>query len=142
MVADPDYGKSASMLAQVGYCHSTTALRRSGSRRPGVHATARHRCRRRRRSKTLLKLDDQNVLTGANATEAKLKQLHGPRILHMATHGFFLNDKEIGAAALEAGGLHARPTPRAARRESAAALGTRAGRCQRAPLGSEMTTAS
>ena len=29
-----------------------------------------------------------------------LKQLHGPRILHVATHGFFLNDKEMAAPAL------------------------------------------
>jgi CHAT domain-containing protein len=51
--------------------------------------------------KTLLKLGDQNVLTQARATEAKVKQLHGPAILHFATHGFFLNDKEMADFALE-----------------------------------------
>ncbi|HEY3803886.1 MAG TPA: CHAT domain-containing protein [Kofleriaceae bacterium] len=30
---------------------------------------------------------------GARATETALKQLHGPRILHLATHGFFLADE-------------------------------------------------
>ena len=49
----------------------------------------------------------QEVLTGANATEAKLKQLHGPRILHVATHGFFLSDQEISAAALRPVGFGA-----------------------------------
>lgn len=29
---------------------------------------------------------------GANATESAVKALHGPKILHLATHGFFLND--------------------------------------------------
>jgi CHAT domain-containing protein/tetratricopeptide (TPR) repeat protein len=31
-----------------------------------------------------------HVLTGAKATEAALKSAHGPRILHLATHGWFL----------------------------------------------------
>jgi CHAT domain-containing protein/Tfp pilus assembly protein PilF len=48
----------------------------------------------------LLKLEAQDVLTGANATEEKLKELHGPRILHVATHGFFLSDQQMTAAAL------------------------------------------
>jgi CHAT domain-containing protein len=37
----------------------------------------------------LLKLDKESVFTGTDATEEKLKALHGPRILHVATHGFF-----------------------------------------------------
>jgi CHAT domain-containing protein len=32
------------------------------------------------------------VLKGAGATESALRQVHGPRILHIATHGFFLQD--------------------------------------------------
>jgi CHAT domain-containing protein len=35
------------------------------------------------------------VLTGERATEAALKQLHSPGILHVATHGFFLRDQEL-----------------------------------------------
>jgi CHAT domain-containing protein len=49
----------------------------------------------------LLKLDAREVLTGANATEEKLKGLHGPRILHVATHGFFLSDQQVAAAAVQ-----------------------------------------
>lgn len=39
-------------------------------------------------------MPDLTLLTGAQATEAALKQLKGPRILHIATHGFFLPDQE------------------------------------------------
>jgi tetratricopeptide (TPR) repeat protein len=35
------------------------------------------------------------VFTRGLATEAALKQLHSPDILHVATHGFFLRDQEI-----------------------------------------------
>jgi CHAT domain-containing protein len=38
------------------------------------------------------------VLTRSEATETALKEVHGPRILHMATHGFFLPDKTGGSA--------------------------------------------
>ena len=37
-------------------------------------------------------LPDVKVFIGAQATEAALKQVSGPRILHVATHGFFLPD--------------------------------------------------
>jgi CHAT domain-containing protein/Tfp pilus assembly protein PilF len=57
------------------------------------------------------------VLTGEQATEAALKQLHSPGILHVATHGFFLGDQEIrldgardmGAATVRSGAFPNRP---------------------------------
>ncbi|MBD2202795.1 CHAT domain-containing protein [Calothrix sp. FACHB-1219] len=36
-----------------------------------------------------------NILLGKQATEAAIKQLNAPRILHLATHGFFLPDKTV-----------------------------------------------
>ena len=42
----------------------------------------------------LLHLPNEQVLQGDRATEANLRALHGPRILHIATHGFFLSDQE------------------------------------------------
>jgi len=38
-------------------------------------------------------LPNARVLTGKDATEAALKQVVAPRILHLATHGFFLPDQ-------------------------------------------------
>jgi CHAT domain-containing protein/Tfp pilus assembly protein PilF len=40
-------------------------------------------------------LPQATVLTGEQATETALKGLHSPRILHVATHGFFLRDQEL-----------------------------------------------
>lgn len=39
------------------------------------------------------------LLTGSDATENAIKQLQSPKILHIATHGFFLNDVELVAPA-------------------------------------------
>ena len=49
----------------------------------------------------ILKVKDEHLLTQAKATEARLKQLHGPRILHIATHGFFISDQETVATLLK-----------------------------------------
>src|SRR6266508_1201029 len=40
-------------------------------------------------------LPEAKILTGAQATEAAIKQMRGPLILHVATHGFFLEDRKL-----------------------------------------------
>lgn len=37
------------------------------------------------------------VLTGRDATEPRVKELHHPRVLHLATHGFFFDDSPAKA---------------------------------------------
>jgi CHAT domain-containing protein len=36
------------------------------------------------------------LFLGANATEAELRRVSSPRVLHLATHGFFLPEVELG----------------------------------------------
>ncbi|HEX3875511.1 MAG TPA: CHAT domain-containing tetratricopeptide repeat protein [Bryobacteraceae bacterium] len=40
-------------------------------------------------------LPQSTLLAGSDATEEAVKSLHGPRILHLATHGFFLNSDGV-----------------------------------------------
>jgi CHAT domain-containing protein len=40
-------------------------------------------------------LPDATLLTKDRATKAALNQIHGPKLLHLATHGFFLEDRQL-----------------------------------------------
>jgi CHAT domain-containing protein len=46
----------------------------------------------------VLELRDTDVLMRANASEQRLRALRGPRLLHVATHGFFLGSAAPAAA--------------------------------------------
>jgi len=110
VVADPAYGQSTGEVAVVDQSIEPTRsgdLDRSGLVFTPLAGTAAEA----KALQVLLKLDAQNVLTGTDATEAKLKQLHGPRLLHVATHGFFLNDLEMAAAALKPVGFGTKTLP-------------------------------
>jgi tetratricopeptide (TPR) repeat protein/CHAT domain-containing protein len=97
VLADPNYGPSASGGAPVDSSLQPVRsgdLDRSGlvfTPLPGTSAEAKL-------LQSLLHLDAKNVLTGDRATEANLRELHGPRILHAATHGFFFNDQDAALA--------------------------------------------
>lgn len=99
IVADPDYGNANTIAATSDASERSTRsadLDREGlvfRSLPGSAAEAST-------LKTILKLSDDHVLIQTRATEERLKQLHGPKILHIATHGFFLKDNELPAAAL------------------------------------------
>src|SRR5260370_23197910 len=96
VMADPAYGQSTSGPPRDINWYRSNDLDRSGLVFTRLEGTAEEA----KALQGLLKLNAQEVLTGANATEEKLKGLHGPRILHVATHGFFLSDQQVAAAAL------------------------------------------
>ena len=96
VMADPDYGQSTSGAPRDIGSYRSSELDRSGLVFTPLAGTADEA----KALQGLLKLPAQEVLTGANATEEKLKGLHGPHILHVATHGFFLSDQQVAAAAL------------------------------------------
>ncbi|WP_353735279.1 tetratricopeptide repeat protein, partial [Okeania sp. SIO2C2] len=50
-------------------------------------------------------LSDVTLLTESNATENAIKQVNAPEILHIATHGFFLEDLEEVAPPILVGGF-------------------------------------
>ena len=43
-------------------------------------------------------LPGSRVLTGSAATESAIKSVHGPRVLHVATHGVFLDARSLAKA--------------------------------------------
>jgi CHAT domain-containing protein len=98
VVANPDYDDVGSLLAQGDTSVQSSRsidLDRGGVNFLPLDGTAKEAVA----LKDLLKVEDKNVLTQAEATEARVKQLQGPRLLHIATHGFFLKDNELPAAA-------------------------------------------
>ena len=97
IVADPDYGETTGVIASrkrdVGL--PSVAPQSAGSNVslsqiyfPPLRGTAGEA----QALKTIL--GQTTVLTRGQATEAALKRVRSPRILHVATHGFFLRDQE------------------------------------------------
>jgi CHAT domain-containing protein/Flp pilus assembly protein TadD len=94
LVADPDYGKQAGSRARnnpVIQPQRSTELDRGGLIFRPLANTALEVLD----LQALLDLDDAKVLLRRNATEASLKRLHSPRVLHIASHGFFLSDQQL-----------------------------------------------
>jgi CHAT domain-containing protein len=96
IVANPDFGRAETVVAQA--TRSSGALQ---SRNPGrtqsdsakiyfqpLPSTGREALA----IKSLL--PEASVLVREQATESAVKQAKSPRILHVATHGFFLGDQE------------------------------------------------
>lgn len=100
VVADPAYGQTPALVAQAEPSMQpmrSVDLDRGGMQFPALSGTAKEATA----LKDLLNVGESNLLTQAKATEDRLKQLHGPPILHIATHGFFLKDNELPAAGLK-----------------------------------------
>jgi CHAT domain-containing protein len=94
VVADPDYGPPGTMMVQAASTVQTARssdLDRGGLTFWPLPGTAEEA----RALTPLLQVKAEDLLTQAMATEANVKHLHGPRILHIATHGFFLTDQEL-----------------------------------------------
>jgi CHAT domain-containing protein len=93
VVAAPDYDASLRMAsANAQENNEPVATRRSSESAalrfqplPGTLQEAR----------AIEKALGVHALTGDRATEAALKGAHGPRVLHVATHGFFLPDQVL-----------------------------------------------
>jgi len=94
--ANPDFDSQATTPAAAS--SSPVALRRSiemrdlqSIRLPALPGAAKEAAAlKKRRGK------DVKVFLGPKATEAKLSQVSSPRVLHLATHGFFLPEVELG----------------------------------------------
>ena len=100
IVADPNYGNANAEIAKAepsDLGKRSVDMDRGGLRFTPLPGTAEEA----KILRTLLKVTDDRVLTQTKATEDRFKELHSLRILHVATHGFFLKDNEIPAAALK-----------------------------------------
>jgi CHAT domain-containing protein len=96
IVADPEFGNRALQVAQVeppSQSRRSAEMDRSGLVFQPLVNTAMEA----QDLKKLLKLDSSSVFLQQDATESNLKLLHGPRILHIASHGFFLSDQELNS---------------------------------------------
>jgi len=98
IVADPDYGGSENAIASrsrdVGLPSGLPQSAGSKSNVAQVYfPPLKGTAGEAQALKTIL--PQATVFTREQATEAALKQLHSPGILHVATHGFFLRDQEI-----------------------------------------------
>ncbi|HEX7998965.1 MAG TPA: CHAT domain-containing tetratricopeptide repeat protein [Pyrinomonadaceae bacterium] len=89
--ANPAYGFSVKKNGASALSAESTAGRRSGALSqvnwPPLIGTAQEAAALRNI------LNDAQVFTGEQANEAALKRIAGPRLLHIATHGFFLPDE-------------------------------------------------
>jgi len=92
VIADPDFGLLDKTAAAPASENRRSTDRAAGAMKfdplPGTAAEAQA-------LKAILKLKDEQVLMKSKATEAALKQVTGPRIQHIATHGFFLEDQPL-----------------------------------------------
>jgi CHAT domain-containing protein/tetratricopeptide (TPR) repeat protein len=94
VIAAPDYGRPAGPFASSDPL--TRPQRSSDLDRGGlIFRPLFYTGLEARGVQSLLELDDASVLLGVQATEANLKRLRSPHILHIASHGFFLSDQQF-----------------------------------------------
>jgi CHAT domain-containing protein len=95
VVANPSFGEPATeLLASTTKPTAPTSRRRSittGRDLSEVYFAPLGGTEQEARSIQTL-FPEANVLTAAQATETAVKQVNAPRVLHLATHGFFLSE--------------------------------------------------
>jgi CHAT domain-containing protein len=101
IVADPDYGETEGTIAarsrDVGLPAGLPQSAGSNSNLDQIYFPPLKGTADEARALKAI-LPQATVFTRGQATEAALKQLHSPSVLHVATHGFFLQDQEIKLA--------------------------------------------
>lgn len=86
VVGDADFGASpGSAPSHAAFTRANEMASLRFERLPGTSEEAKA-------IGAILGVSDDRILTGRSATEAGVKNVSGPRILHIATHGFFLQD--------------------------------------------------
>ncbi len=106
VVANPSFGEQATT---VGVAKSSTSTRSLTNTYFAPLAATENEAR-----SIQMLFPDATVLTGVKATETAVKQVAAPRILHLATHGFFLDDAPAVAIARDVSAgreLASRSTP-------------------------------
>jgi CHAT domain-containing protein len=95
VVANPAFGEPATQLLATTMKMTAPSSRRrsvtSGSDLSDVYFAPLGGTAQEARSIQTL-FPDANILNGAQATESAVKRSNAPRILHLATHGFFLSE--------------------------------------------------
>jgi CHAT domain-containing protein len=87
VIGDPAFDAAADQAGTQTGPDATRGLRgQSFGRLPGTAAEARNIANL---------LGKVTVFTGSQATETALKSVESPRVLHVATHGFFLADQDL-----------------------------------------------
>ncbi len=97
VIADPLFGEPGALanppaqtIAQAGRLSRRRSVTTGNALNEVYFAPLFGTAQEARAIKTLF--SNATLLTGAYATEAALKQVNAPRLLHLATHGFFLAD--------------------------------------------------
>ncbi|WP_438035457.1 CHAT domain-containing protein [Sorangium sp. So ce204] len=87
VVADPAFGSLSELAPDDGATRGLRSAELAGARFPPLPGTEREA------EAVRSALASATVLTGPSATEEALKRAQRPRVLHIATHGFFLPDQ-------------------------------------------------
>jgi CHAT domain-containing protein/tetratricopeptide (TPR) repeat protein len=103
VAADPDFDLGAKAMP----AEATHLGRRSRDFKRGVTKTFERLPATSREGKNIAAMLDAELWTEGEVLDARLKQCRSPRILHLATHGFFLedqkrdpNDERFGSSAM------------------------------------------